>query len=87
MTIHQLILAGALAAFVWPTASFAQEAKPADAMMSTNADTTGHDTIMLRSTGEMQTASATSTGTTASTANTNTNPQSVQRTIDANPGR
>ncbi|GGD06877.1 hypothetical protein [Aureimonas glaciei] len=85
MTTRSLILAGAVAAFILPTAVVAQEATPAGAMSSTT-DTTGSYTIVRRTVGEMQTEDRSSDGTVATTANTNTTPADIQRTIDANPG-
>lgn len=85
MTTRTLILAGALAAFVMPSAVLAQEATPAGTAMSTT-DTTGSYTIVRRTAGEMLTDSATTSSTVSSTANTNTTPADIQRTIDANPG-
>jgi hypothetical protein len=85
MTTRNLILAGALAAIVLPTAALAQEAAPAGTAMST-ADTTGSFTIVRRTAGEMLTDGGTTNGTVASNANTNTTPTDIQRTIDANPG-
>ncbi|BDA82840.1 hypothetical protein Sa4125_03820 [Aureimonas sp. SA4125] len=79
------MLAGALAAFILPSAAFAQEATPAGATAAT-ADSTGSFTIVRRTAGEMQAGSGTSDGTVPSSANTNTDAASVQRTIDANPG-
>ena len=82
MTLNKIIIAGALAAFVLPSAALAQDAKPAGTVMAQNADTTGNYTIIRRSSTELGTEGSTS----STTANTNTTGADIQDTIAANPG-